>query len=43
MFSVLGLEAGDEFVDLFPGTGGVMDAWKEWAGEPIQMTGTLFA
>jgi hypothetical protein len=42
IFRILGLQPGDEFVDLFPGTGAVMDAWKEWACEPIDMAGTLF-
>ena len=42
IFQILGLQPGDEFVDLFPGTGAVMDAWKEWACEPIDMAGTLF-
>jgi hypothetical protein len=30
LFDVLGLQAGDEFVDVFPGTGGVTDAWGQW-------------
>jgi hypothetical protein len=33
MFSALNLQPGDEFVDLFPGTGAVMLAWREWIGE----------
>ncbi len=42
LFQILGLQAGDEFVDLFSGTGAVMDAWREWAEQPIDLTGTLF-
>ncbi len=42
LFQILGLQAGDEFVDLFPGTGAVMDAWREWAVEPIDLQGTMF-
>jgi hypothetical protein len=30
LFELLGMEPGDEFVDLFPGSGGVGRAWDEW-------------
>lgn len=30
LFDLLGMEPGDEFVDLFPGTGGVSRAWDKW-------------
>jgi len=30
LFDVLGLEPGDEFVDIYPGTGGVMRAWEKY-------------
>ncbi len=30
LFELLGAEPGDEFVDLFPGTGGVTEAWNLW-------------
>jgi hypothetical protein len=30
LFSVLGAQAGDEFVDVFPGTGAVGRAWDRW-------------
>jgi hypothetical protein len=30
LFSVLGMEPGDEFCDLFPGTGGVTKAWGRY-------------
>ena len=30
IFATLGLQAGDEFVDLFPGTNAVGAAWQEW-------------
>jgi len=29
LFNLLGMEPGDEFVDLFPGTGGVTRSWEE--------------
>lgn len=31
LFDLLGLRPGDTFVDLFPGTGGVMDTWEAWS------------
>ena len=37
LFEVLGMERADEFVDLFPGTGGVTRAWNQW-----QRQGRLF-
>lgn len=30
LFEVLNLHPGDEFVDLFPGSGAVADAFEEW-------------
>jgi hypothetical protein len=30
LFDLLGMEIEDEFADLFPGSGGVERAWKEW-------------
>ena len=30
LFEVLGMRKDDEFVDLFPGTGGVTSAWEKW-------------
>jgi hypothetical protein len=30
LFSVLGMEAGDELADLFPGTGAVTEAWEQY-------------
>lgn len=30
LFDVLGMRAGDELVDLFPGTGAVGRAWQQW-------------
>jgi hypothetical protein len=33
LFEILGLQRGDEFVDLFPGTGAVTAAWQEWSGD----------
>lgn len=29
-FEMLGAEPADELVDMFPGSGAVMDAWNEW-------------
>lgn len=34
LFRVLGAEAGDEFVDLFPGSGAVGEAWERYCGTP---------
>jgi hypothetical protein len=34
LFDCLGLQAGDEFVDLFPGTGAVLKAWHRWQQQP---------
>lgn len=31
LFELLGAKAGDEFHDLFPGSGAVTRAWKEWS------------
>lgn len=36
VFASLNARAGDQFTDLFPGTGAVQAAWNEWAGEPIE-------
>jgi hypothetical protein len=33
LFDLLGLRAGDEFVDLFPGTEGVSKAWIDWSAD----------
>lgn len=30
LFEALGLEPGDEFVDLYPGSGAVTRAWESW-------------
>lgn len=30
LFDVLGAEPGDEFADLYPGTGGVSRCWETW-------------
>lgn len=31
VFDFLGMEPGDEFTDVFPGTGAVARAWEEWS------------
>lgn len=33
LFDLLGMQAEDEFFDLFPGSGSVMDAWKRYCGQ----------
>lgn len=33
VFDILGAEPGDTLDDLFPGTGAVTAAWREWVGE----------
>jgi hypothetical protein len=33
LFEVLGMEPGDELMDLFPGTGAVTRAWEAWRSE----------
>ena len=33
MFAVLGMQPGDELVDLFPGTGAVTQAYEAWQQE----------
>ena len=35
LFDLLGMMEGDELIDLFPGTGAVTKAWKEWPGRLI--------
>ena len=31
LFEVLGAEPTDEFIDIFPGSGAVADAWRTWS------------
>jgi hypothetical protein len=38
LFSVLNLQAGDELVDLFPGSGAVSRAWERWRTGEHQLT-----
>lgn len=33
LFSVLNLQPGDEFVDLYPGSGAVARAWQKWQSQ----------
>lgn len=43
VFELLGLRPADEFVDLFPGSGAVADAYQAWlAGQTGEMQGGLF-
>lgn len=45
LFEVLGLDLGDEFCDLFPGSGAVTSAWKRWcslAGQAGSAMASLF-
>jgi len=34
LFKLLGLQSGDEFVDLFPGSGSVTKWWSKWSCQP---------
>jgi hypothetical protein len=34
LFDCLGLEAEDDFYDLFPGSGAVMQAWEKFRAQP---------
>lgn len=36
LFGLIGAEAGDELVDLFPGSGGVERAWRFYAGAALR-------
>jgi hypothetical protein len=41
LFDLLGVEDGDEFVDLFPGSGSVGEAWRRWCSDlrlPLNVT-----
>lgn len=46
-FEVLGMHPDDELADLFPGTGGVMEAFEKWklavSDKPEATANTLFA
>jgi len=33
MFEILGAQRGDEFVDVFPGSGAVTRAWETWSAQ----------
>ncbi len=33
LFDLLGLEPDDEFVDVFPGSGAVSEAWEKWRNQ----------
>lgn len=35
-FEVLGLEPTDELIDLFPGTGAVIQAWESWRADLLR-------
>lgn len=37
LFEVLGLLPGDEFIDLFPGSGAVSRAWEKWTRSLLQL------
>lgn len=36
LFELLGLQPGDEFVDMFPGSGAVSRAWEDWRFAQIE-------
>lgn len=42
LFDVLGALPGDEFHDLFPGSGAVTEAWRAYCGDQVHQIG-LFA
>lgn len=42
LFEALGAERGDEFSDLFPGTGAVSAAWADWSSTGTAVQGPLF-
>lgn len=45
LFDLLGMKHDDEFVDLYPGTGGVTEAWLRWSERKrtgLVVTGPLF-
>lgn len=33
LFALLGLRAGDDLLDIYPGTGGVQRAWERWQAQ----------
>lgn len=41
MFALLGALTGDEFVDLFPGSGAMSAAWTEWSLQPSLLSPAL--
>jgi len=41
LFSLLGLELGDSFDDLFPGSGSVSSTWGQWQRERQQLRALL--
>jgi hypothetical protein len=38
LFEVMGCHRDDELVDLFPGTGAVLDAWRAWSSQLSLLT-----
>lgn len=37
LFEILGLQSGDEMVDLFPGSGAVTVAWEQWQASQLML------
>lgn len=37
LFECLGMESEDEFFDIFPGSGAVMEHWKDWKESKINL------
>jgi hypothetical protein len=35
LFDAAGLHPDDEFIDLFPGSGAVTDAWNGWSNQGV--------
>ena len=42
LFEALGMERGDTFADLFPGSGAVSEAWALWSTGARPVQGSLF-
>lgn len=42
LFEAMGAEPGDDFIDLFPGSGAVSEAWAMWTGAPRATQTALF-
>lgn len=41
LFDFIGAEPGDDFIDVFPGTGIMSDAWARWSGSGLLETESM--